>query len=432
MNNKKIIKYGQVMEMDHEKCIGCGNCVRTCQSQNVACLELKDEQGKKKSHKIEDKPCISCGQCSLVCPVKAIEAENDLKKVEEALSDKTKRTLFQFAPSVRVSLASEFGGDNVVSLAPKIITALHQLGADFVVDDTTSADFTTTLEAKGLANRIKENKNLPMISSCCPAWVNFVEYSHPEIIPNLTTIRAPHIILGGLFKHYLAKEKGVDIKDIVVISIMPCTAKKTDVKRAELEKDGIKPVDISITVREFVTLLKKYHLDPMKLEDSKPDALYANESGSGAIYGSSGGVTESVLRSLYFFATGKDLENVEFSAIRGIKGVKEAKVIVEGSEIKAAAVSGLSHINEVLSDLSRYQYVEIMACPGGCLGGGGQPFSENEEIKQKRSDELYEIDAKSEIRLAHQNPLVSKILFEDKVFKADSEIFVTSYKNKSR
>ncbi|MCX6807054.1 MAG: 4Fe-4S binding protein [Candidatus Berkelbacteria bacterium] len=427
MNNQKKgkdFKYGDVMELDGKKCIACGTCVNVCQKQNVGCLKLEQVNNKMQSVPHDENPCISCGQCSLFCPANAIEAESSIKEVEQALDDRNQKVIFQFAPSIRVTVGDEFGLAPGTVTTGKIITALRKLGADMVFDTTTGADFTTTAEALETLERIKNKKNLPSLSSCCPAWVKFIKTRHPELIPNLVQARSPQVILGGLIKR--------DNPDALVVSIMPCTAKKAEILQKELLIDKVKPVDFVLTTREFALFLRQKGLNLANLEDRRPDTLYGLETGSGAIYGASGGVLEAVLRTGYYLAMNKPLDKLDIEEIRGLEGIKKMSIPFDSFTANVIVVNGLSNIKPVIEQIKQkpdsLTCVEVMVCPGGCIGGGGQPKNITDAIRKSRQEALYVIDKKNSFRLAHQNPIVKKLIFEEMdIFNKDKKYFYREY-----
>ncbi len=425
-------RYGHVIEFEGDKCIECGNCVEACKNQSVDCLKLMDYNQQVRVHPTEQNPCIACGQCIVHCPVGALHAKESYQDVEKELAMKRKKVVFQFAPSVRVAIGEEFGLAPGKVVTGQIIAGLKKLGADWVVDVDLGADLTTYAEALELVERVKENKNLPMMTSCCPAWVLYVETRHPEFLPNLTSVRSPNMCIGGVLKQIQAKKASVDKKDLYIVAVMPCTAKKHEIDRPEMWHDGVKPVDAVLTTRELAYLFKKNGVNLATISPEKPDSPLGIETGSGTIYGASGGVMEAALRSGYFFLTGKDLENVEIHDARGMAGLKEVEVKIGDLTLRTAVVNGMENIEELMNrlkeDPNRYHYIEIMACPGGCIAGGGQPISVDDQIRVKRQKAIYSVDEKNHIRLAHKNPVV-KALFENefKDKKMYKKILETGY-----
>jgi len=410
-----VHRFGPALIFDSSKCIDCRNCVDICQQQGVGFLKV--EKGKKEFLNVvpdKNKECIYCGQCLVHCPVGAFEGVGEFEEIEKPFKDKNKTVVFQIAPSIRSSIGEEFGMNPGEVVTGKIATAVRKIGADKIFDVSVGADITTVEEAREFVQR---KKDFPMFTSCCPAWVRFVEVYYPEFTKNLTTVRSPHIILGGLIKTYWAKKQGLDPKDIVVVSIMPCISKKYEITRKELFlKNNIKPVDFVLTTRELAFLLKEKKIDLKKLKEEELDDPLGLPSGAGVIYGASGGVMESALRTAHKEITGKDLGNIETKEVRGLDGIKEAKVKVGKRTIKIAVTSGTGNAKNILEKLKEkpnlYDYVEVMACPGGCIGGGGQPMPTDKKTRKKRAQGLYSSDKKKKVRLAHENPIV-KELYEE-------------------
>ena len=403
---------------DSSKCIDCRNCVEICKKQGVGFLEIKE-----KGHlfqvipsKNPKKDCIYCGQCIAHCPVGAFEAVGEFEDVEKSLQLKDKIVVFQFAPSIRASIGEEFGFPSGSIITDKLVAGIRELGVDKVFDVSVGADFTTVEEAKELAERLKSKKGGAMFTSCCPAWVKFVEFYYPEFIPNLTSARSPHIILGGLIKTYWAQKEKINPKRIVVVSVMPCTAKKYEIERDELKIKGMKPVDYVLTTRELAYLFIKRGIDLKKIKSQKPDNPFGFPSGAGVIYGASGGVMESALRTACRELSGKKLCGINYKKVRGMEETKKAIVKIGGRLVKIAVINGIGNAKKILEELKKnpkaYDYVEVMACFGGCIGGGGQPLPTDSEVRRKRAKALYDIDAKKEIRLAHENPAVKKVYRE--------------------
>jgi len=425
MINKKfpIYKFSPSIVLDTSKCIGCGNCVKACKEQCVNFLKINNKKASPVKNKNRD--CIYCGQCILVCPTKSFLRIGNIRNIEKILKLKTKTIVFQFAPSIRSSIGEEFGIAYGSVVIGKLVAAIRQLGADKVFDVAVGADFTTVEEAKELVERLKMRKNLPMFTSCCPAWVKFVEFYYPKFIPALTSVRSPHIISGALIKNYWAKKEKIEPREIIVVSVMPCVAKKYEIKRKELKINGLKPVDYVLTTRELAYLLKKNKIDLKKIAAQKPDNPFGKSSGAGVIYGASGGVMESALRSAYAQINNKKLSKIEFipqvhfapqghfEKASGMEGVKKSEIKIGSEILKIAVVNGIGNAKQILEKLKinkkAYDYVEVMACSGGCIGGGGQPIPTNAKIREQRAKSLYSIDAKKNIRLAHKNPIVNRV-----------------------
>jgi len=465
---RKIYKFDKAVEIDGTQCIDCRNCLEACNKlQKINYLELRgkginqeivpvnEKSGfpfiyNKKADKID---CIYCGQCAVHCPVGAAQEQIDCQFVEKALHDKSKIIVAQFAPSIRVSIGEEFGLEHGKIISGQLVAALKRLGFNYVFDVNFGADITTIVEARELVQRIKNDSGLPMFTACCPAWVKYVEFYRPDLIPNLTTARSPHIHSGGLIKTYWAEKclsaSGGKIKpkNIVVVSIMPCTAKKFEAGRKELKIGGNFPVDYVITTRELAWLIKKNKIDFLKLKPLAADDPLGAASGAGAIYGATGGVMESALRTAeYLLSTAQNsvcaslkdknklklcLSPIEFIDMRGQQGVKEAIVEMAGKKLRIAVVNGIGNIAPILANLKNYDYVEVMACPDGCIGGGGQPIPTTAAIRKKRLEALYKIDAKSKIRRAHENDkAVQALKWLESKGQLKNQVLFTKYKKR--
>jgi NADP-reducing hydrogenase subunit HndD len=437
---EELHKMSQAALLDPQLCIACNKCVEICQKIGIGFLEMhgKNIQTHATWTRKPEIDCIYCGQCTVHCPVGSAREQNEIEDVEKALLDKDKVVIAQMAPSVHASVGEEFGLPVGTDMTGRIYTAFRQLGFDKVFDVNMGADITTVVEAAELAERIKENKNLPMFTSCCPAWVKFMEFYHPEMLNHLTTARSPQIHSAGAYKTWWAEKEGIDPKKIVIVSFMPCTSKKYEARHEKLKINGMQLVDHVLTTREFGALLKKHNIDLPNLEPSEVD-LPGTYSGAGEIYGASGGVMESALRSAYFDITGKELEKVEFEAIRGIQGIKKAEVDVGGRILKVVVASTVANaekiIQEIKKDKNAYDYMEVMACPGGCIGGGGQPIPTTLNIVAKRIETLYKIDSQMKLRKAHLNPVV-RDFFDNYVAKLapdkKKKLLYTSYSRKKK
>ncbi len=426
-------------EFDPKLCIACGLCVKMCQLHEVGYLKYHGHDSKTRISCTDDPKvdCIYCGQCTVHCPTGAMHEHSHLKQVENALKQKNKIVIVQTAPSVRVAIGEEFGINPGVNLERKLNTAYRKLGFDKIFDVNFGADVTTMVEAEELAERLHSGKNLPMFTSCCPGWVKFVEFYKPKYLKNLTTSRSPQIHSGGIFKTYWAEKNGIDPKNIIVVSTMPCTSKKYEASHEKLKINGMKPVDFVLTTRELATLLKKNKIDLPKLKPSAPDQ-YGEYSGAAVIYGASGGVMESALRTAYFMLTGKDMPQIDFLPARGMKGVKTATVKIGKKNLKIAVIATIKNVRKLFDELEKsphkYDYIEVMACPGGCLGGGGQPAGSTLKDIAERTKGIYKIDKGKKKRRAHENPLVQEFFEDIKSWpkKKRESVLFTSYGRKER
>lgn len=422
------------IEKDANKCIQCGKCVDIC--RNEITVSRMYELG------ITKKPiCINCGQCVINCPTNALTEKLDYLKIKNHLNDKKKVVVFSIAPAVRVSLGEEFGFEVGTNMDKKIVAALKKIKADYVFDVTFGADLTIMEEAMELVNRIHNNGKLPMFTSCCPAWVKYAEIFYPEILGNISSCKSPIAMQGAIIKSYFAKKINVDPKDIIHISVAPCTAKKYEAKRKELITNGLKDVDYILTTREFSYLLKEGKIDFNDLREEDFDSPLGDGTGAGVIFGNTGGVTEAALRTAYHFLTGKDLEDVNFNSVRGMQGIKEAEFQIEGRVIKVAIANGMKNAKTLLDRMREekmdYQFIEVMNCTGGCIAGGGQPKTallNKDAYKLKRINGLYSTDSKMTKRVSYKNKDIVT-LYEDFLGKPNSEtahdLLHTTYSDKS-
>jgi NADP-reducing hydrogenase subunit HndD len=441
-NNRKTYKFANSVEIDGTQCIDCRNCIDACSNiQNIGYLKKEGKGIKQEIKATDDKSidCIYCGQCTLHCPVASAQEQYDLPNIEKILKNKgNKKVVAFFAPSVRVSIGEAFGlpyGHNSSGL---IVASLKKLGFDDIFDVNFGADITTMVEAEELLERLGDKKaSLPMMTSCCPAWVKYVEFYRPDLIPNLTSSRSPQIHLGGILKTYWADRLNLKAKDIITVSIMPCTAKKYEADKDELNIDKMKPVDHVITVRELAFLIKKNNIDFKGLKEEKTSDFVNSGSGAAVIYGASGGVMESALRTASsIICNGSDPKicrsRLEFKEVRGVEGLKEAELDLGGKKLNVAVVNGIGNISKVLDNLDKYHYIEVMSCPGGCIGGGGQIIPSSREIVKKRMSGLYTDDKKHKIRKAHENKDVLDVLEYMKEKKMYTKIMHTKYKKRNR
>lgn len=418
-----VHKMGTAAEFDPNLCVKCGRCVNVC-AEHIGINFLKLDGHGSDTHLTHSQDpkidCIYCGQCTVHCPVGAIREQSHLEQVEAALIDTDKIVIAQMAPSVRASIGEEFGAEPGQNLEKKMFTALRRLGFDKVFDVNMGADITTLVESQELIERLKEKLAgkkvaLPMFTSCCPGWVKFLEFYYPEMIPHLTTSRSPQMHAGAAYKTWWAQKAKIDPSKIVVVSIMPCTSKKyeSSMEKFQFEFNGLKlkPVDYVLTTREAAALLKKNKINLLDLEDSEVDSE-GEYSGSAVIYGASGGVMEAALRSTAFLLTGQELPKIDLEEVRGMKGIKRATIQIGDKEVNVAVVTTARNARNVLEEIkhgeANYDYIEFMVCPGGCIGGGGQPLTSTIAIVKKRVAGLYAIDKQKEYRRAHENPVVKE------------------------
>ena len=424
MTKHKIDDKSPALVRDFNKCILCRRCVATCKNvQGIGAIDCINRGFEScistvGDHSLNDVNCTFCGQCIEACPTGALHEKETIKEAWAKLKDPDTYVIAQTAPSIRVALGEEFGMDIGTNVEGKMITALKRLGFNKVFDTNTGADFTIMEEATEFVERFKENAELPMMTSCCPGWVRYIEENYPELLPHLSSCKSPHQMFGALLKTYYAKKENIDPSKIYVISIMPCVAKKFEAIRPEMQNDGLYDVDNVITTRELSRMIKQANIEFAKLEDSEFDNPMGEATGAAAIFGTTGGVMEAALRTAGDLLTGEDLEKIDFKEVRGGKGIKKATVNIAGKEIKVVAASGLKNAREILEEIKSgkadYQFVEIMACPGGCIMGGGQPIKSSKiradvDVRKLRSEALYTIDEKSTIRKSHENPVLKTI-----------------------
>ena len=409
---------------DFDKCILCGRCVATCKKvQEIGAIERSNRgfetcistvDGKS----LNDVNCTFCGQCIMNCPTGALHEKETIDEVWEKLRDPETTVIVQTAPAVRASIGEEFDMPIGTNAEGKMVTALKRLGFDKVFDTNTGADFTIMEEANEFIKRFKEDDNMPMITSCCPGWVKYAEMNYPELLSHLSSCKSPHEMFGALLKSYYAEKEKLDPKKIYVVSIMPCIAKKFEAEREQLYTDDMRDVDNVITTRELARMIKQANIDLSKLPDGKFDDPMGEATGAAAIFGTTGGVMEAALRTAQDVLTGKDLKEIDFEAVRGKKGIKRATVEIAGKTIKIVVASGLSNAHKIMEEIKSgkadYQFVEIMACPGGCIMGGGQSIKSakirlDNDVRKLRAECLYTIDEKSTIRKSHENPVLKKI-----------------------
>jgi len=436
--------------LDFAKCIKCGRCVQVCQEvQDVWALSflergINTRMAPAGDISLAESPCIKCGQCAAHCPTGAIVEHDETATVWAALRDPDKYCTVQIAPSVRVALGEEFGYPPGTNLTKKIYSVLRRLGFKAVFDTNFSADLTIMEEANEFVQRLTKNKGpLPLITSCCPAWTDYMEKYHHDFVDNFSTAKSPQQMLGVMAKTYYSEQVGIDPATHYQVSIMPCTAKKYELERTdEMFASGYKDVDVALTTREFARMIKQSGIDFASIPDGEPDSILGSYSGAGTIFGVTGGVMEAAIRTAYFFVTGTNLpaEAINIQPVRGLKGVKEAEVDVAGTTIRVAVAHGMANVGKVLNKVREarekgeelpYHFIEVMACPGGCIGGGGQPYGINDEVRRLRMAGLYEDDRDHVLRCSHDNPEIQRIYTEflgEPNSERSHELLHTTYK----
>ena len=412
---------------DNNKCVLCRRCVAACNEQYVGVIGANNRGidtaiGTPFEVSLSNVPCISCGQCTVVCPTGALVEKDDTDKIWAALADPDKHVVVQTAPSIRATLGECFGMPIGTNVEGKMVAALRRLGFDKVFDTDFAADLTIVEEANELVERIKNGGTLPMITSCSPGWVKFCEYYYPDMLEHLSTCKSPQQMAGAVIKTYYADKMGIDPKDIVSVSVMPCTAKKFEIGRDDQSAAGVPDVDIAITTRELSRMIMRAGINFTNLPDEEFDSPLGEDTGAAVIFGATGGVMEAALRTANDWLTGKDNTDIDFTAVRGTQGLKQATVNINGSDIKVAVASGAAAAKCVMDRMKDgnpdgWAFVEIMGCPGGCVNGGGQPIQpqyirDTVDLKAVRAKALYDQDASMALRKSHESPVVKALYSE--------------------
>ncbi|MBQ9757990.1 MAG: iron hydrogenase small subunit [Clostridia bacterium] len=419
---------------DNNKCVLCRRCVSACKTIQTVSVIDATERGFKTTiaspfnKSLAEVPCVNCGQCIVACPTGALREKDNTDEVWAAINDPEKYVVVQTAPAVRVGLGEEFGYEIGTPVTGKMAAALRRMGFDGVFDTDTGADLTIMEEGTEFIDRLQNGGKLPMITSCSPGWIKFCEHNFPDFLDNLSTCKSPHQMFGAILKTYYAEKMGIDPAKIFVVSVMPCVAKKFESGRPEMEVGGLRDVDAVISTRELAKMIKQSGILFNKLPDEKFDNPFEEASGAGVIFGATGGVMEAALRTVVEVLEGKSFDKLDYEAVRGTDGIKEATLTVAGTEVKVAVVSGLGNARKVLNDIragkANYHFIEVMACPGGCVTGGGQPIVDSSirmdiDLKAKRAAGLYAEDASLPVRKSHENPDI-KLLYSEFLEKPGS------------
>lgn len=423
--NREIDNSSLCIVRDKSKCILCGDCVRVCDEvQNVGAIDFVKRGSKMSVGTAFDEPlsesnCVGCGQCAAVCPTGAIVVKNDTARLWEDISDKDTKVVVQIAPAVRVGISQELGGKDGENVMGKIVSALRKMGFDEVFDTSTGADLTVLEETTEFLSRLEKNDKLPLFTSCCPAWVNYVENTYPSLMKNVSTCRSPMQMFSSVLKEHYKHSN----KRIVSVAIMPCTAKKSEAKRNEFTEDGVSSVDYVITTQELIQMIKESGIVFSEVEPEAVDMPFGVSSGAGVIFGVTGGVTEAVIRRVLDDKSTSTLRALAFNGVRGMEGIKETSITVDNRVINIAVVSGLKNADDLVKRIeagkAHYDFIEVMACPGGCISGAGQPFAKTAG-KLKRGAGLYEADRMSSIKRSEENPVMMSLyqgLLKGKVHK---------------
>lgn len=463
-HNYTIDHYSPAIIKDDSKCIRCQRCVRTCEElQSVSALGVAYKGEHMKISTFMEKSmfevvCTNCGQCVNRCPVGALVEKNYIDQVWDAIYDPSKHVVLQTAPAVRIALGEDLGYDPGEIVTGKMVAAIKKLGVDSVLDTDFTADLTIMEEGTELLTRLKKalvdkdsSVALPMMTSCSPGWIKFIEHQFPQLLPNLSTCKSPQQMFGALAKTYYAQKRNLDPANIISVSVMPCTAKKFEADRPEMRSSGYKDVDYVLTTRELAVMIKQAGVDFETIKEDKYDSIMGQSTGAAVIFGATGGVMEAALRTAYELVTGREVpfEGLNITPVRGMDGVKEASVkiegtlpewkFLEGATLNTAIAHGLVNAKKVMelvdSGKANYHFIEIMACPGGCLGGGGQPIPTNMEIRMKRNKAIYQEDAGMPIRKSHENPeiaLIYKEFLEKPLGHTSHKLLHTTYVDRTK
>ena len=434
---------------DNNKCVLCRRCVAACDNQAVSVIACTNRGfattvSTAFEKPVAEVPCIFCGQCINACPTGALTEKSHIPQVLDAIDNETKHVVVQTAPAVRAALGEEFGLPMGTPVTGKMVTALKILGFDKVFDTDTAADLTIMEEGTEFIERFTKQEKLPLITSCSPGWVKYCEHFFPEFTDNLSSAKSPMEMFGAVLKSYYAEKNNIDKKDIYSVAVMPCTSKKYEAQRPEMGRDGIADIDASLTTRELAKMIKQAGINFAELPDSDFDDPFGNATGAGVIFGATGGVMEAAIRTVYEILEGKSLDNLELEPIRGVEGIKEATLTVAGKEVKVAVVHVTKNAKALLEKIkageAKYDFIEIMACPGGCVNGGGQPIVSAKkralvDVRVERAKALYEEDRKSVLRKSHENPAIKKLYdeyFEKPCSHKAHELLHTHYTKRTK
>ena len=424
---KKLpLDIGPSIVRDPNKCILCRRCVSVCKNiQTVGVIDMVNRGFNTQiaspfGMSLKDTPCVNCGQCINYCPVGALHEKSDIDAVWDAIYDPNKHVVVQTAPAVRVALGEDFNMPIGTPVTGKMVTALRMLGFDKVFDTDTGADLTIMEEGAELIDRIRGGGKLPLITSCSPGWIKFCEHNFPDMLDNLSSCKSPHQMFGAILKSYYAEKEGIDPDNIFVVSVMPCTAKKFEASRPEMEVDGRPDVDVVLTTREVGKMIYDIGIDFPELGDSDFDDPFGTASGAGAIFGATGGVMEAALRTVADLLSGSSADNIEYEDVRGLEGIKIANIKVSDLTLRAAVAHGLGNARKLMEAVKageEFHFIEVMACPGGCVNGGGQPLQLSDvrnwiDVREERAKGLYKEDRNTFIRKSHNNPAVKKLYKE--------------------